>query len=662
MTTSHTGDGQIHIDGNNSGLILQLLGELPQDLRRLLHTSSDERPNATALLSDVDKVFVRPRNFETLRGNLAAEGVLLLTGAPGSGRRTTALKLLSQPGDPDHTCWELDTDRAKDDDVTLDLPDDVEGDGLLLDLTPHGPRDCERWLAAVQRVRADLRERRCPLVVLVPSAFAKQSGTWWSALVKRLEPPAPRAVLAAHLRAVGITVGQPELDSVLRPVADRGLGTLAHLATLIADEREAQPEAGLGAWAARAHTVLDDRPATLTPWLGKHPDTSARALLLSAAMLEGCSAEAVWTASETLLSQLQFAPPQAPVLERRGVSEQLGDLGFDVERDGTVRFRRDQSFHHRHVRAHFFADHPDLREPLTRWVGRLGQDRTLTIADRTVLALRFTEQCLDIDRPELVTDVITEWLGGNDFPTLVGCAHGMLRSGLLHDRHGGHFRRQIREWASQPPPNVSSTFLTMLGDVCEDVIAPRYPSQAIVRLHHLARHWRQDVSGHAETILRRSAQDRRFLRRLVQRFDEVFEKRVRETDVVLFGRLLEPELFDVGERRGHLLTERTVQEQFTRSWTTVLEQPRPWWQNGVVAWLNGALDLHRRRPIVHVLAAACAGDITLSSQLEQAATHWCDTIADDDAPDAARVLDLLRARLDSALGLHFLTAQKGFPS
>ncbi|EHK88727.1 hypothetical protein SZMC14600_03436 [Saccharomonospora azurea SZMC 14600] len=664
MTTSYTGDGQVHVR-DNSGVIFQmgLMGELPRDVHRLLRTSLDERPSATTLLSDVDRVFVQPRNFDLLLDRLATAGVLLLTGVPGSGRRTTALKLLSKSGDPEHTCWELDTDREHDDEkVSLDVPEDVEGDGLLLDLTSHGLGDCERWLDAVHQARAQLRDRRCTLVVLVTSTFANQPGRWWSTLVKQLHPPTPRAVLAAHLRAIGIAAGDAELDDVLGPVADRGLGTLAHLATLIADEREAQPEAGLRSWAARAHTVLDDRPATLTPWLNEHRDAPARALMLSAAMLEGCSAETVWTASETLLRQVRFTAPQSPVLERRGVSERLGELGFDVERDGAVRLRRDKGFHHRHVRAHFFADHPDLREPLTQWVVQVGQNRALTVADRTVLALRFTEQCLGIGRPELVSEVIGEWLRGSDFPPLAGCAHGMLRSGLLHDRHGAHFRWQIWNWARQPPPDAPSAFLTMLGDVCQDVIAPRYPSQAIVRLHHLARHRRPEVSEHAVTLLSRSVQDRRFLRRLVQRFWDVFEKRVRENDVVLFGRLLTPETFDGGEQPGRLLAERGVRGHLTRSWKVVLEQPRQWWQGGVFAWLHGALDPHRREVVVDILAAACAGDLTLSSQLEQTATHWFDAVTGDDTRDAAHVLDLLRARLDSALGLHFLSTQKGFPS
>ncbi len=657
--SSHsTGDGQVHVGGDNSGFILQMSGlageKLPRDLRRLLRLSPGPRPTAAAELLDVGRIFVEPPNFRSLSEKLTGEGVLILTGEPGTGRRTTALKLLLTPDADERTCREIATELEEDEEPSLDLAEDVEGDGLLLDLSAHDFGDSKRWIDAVLLKRPLLRERQCTLVVLVSPGIAGQLDVPSSRLVGRLRPPTPRAVLAAHLSAFNIHVGSAALDELVEPVADRGLGAMARLASLIADERDGDPRAGLPVWIDRARAVFDDRPEALTHWLGEHQDAADRALLLSAAMLEGCSTDAVWSASRALLHAVRFTPPQLPLLERQGVGERLTAFGFSVDRDRTVHLTR-KDFHHRHVREHFFTDYPDLRSPLTHWVVQLGRHRTLSVAEHTVLTLRFTEQCLGIDHPQLVTEVIPQWARlGKDFTWLAGCVHAMLRSGLLHDEHGAHFRRQTWEWARQPPAEFADDFLRLLATVCEDVIVPAYPGQAAVRLHHLARHPRTAVADHAVDILRRAAtRDRRFLRRLVHRLCTTLEDHGAERDVVLFGRLVRPELFDVDGQSGRMLGEPGVRSQLTRSWSVVLSRPSALWTDGVQTWLDAALHPRRSDHILDILVSACGRDLLLSSRLEHVATRRFAT--SPNGPRTSRLLTALRERLDMAHNLHFLT-------
>src|SRR5690606_17766646 len=93
-------------------------------------------------------------------------------------------------------------------------------------------------------------------------------------------------------------------------------------------------------WTRHAHTAVSHKATEVSRWFDSHPSGHDRALILSAAMLEGSSTDAVWEARKELRRTVQFAEPDAPPLEHQGLSGHLDTVGFEVDGYRRVRFRR----------------------------------------------------------------------------------------------------------------------------------------------------------------------------------------------------------------------------------------------------------------------------------------------------------------------------------
>ncbi|ACU97674.1 hypothetical protein [Saccharomonospora viridis] len=655
------GDGQVHVGGDNHGTTIQLFGawgdRLPVELRRMLQEPVTPRLLRQDTFSLVEKTFVPPPGYSSLRNALSSNRTVVLSGEPGTGRRTTALMLLRSVLPDDGTCRELVDDSDDGMEPELGLDELEENDGLLLDLSSATAESADRLLTAVQRKRQDLDEKRCHLVVLLSRDVSVRLSEPWSRFVRTLEPPPALQVLANHLAVHGVEHSEAELDGLVDKLATRRMTDLAELAAFAAVERDRDPHGTFEKWTRHAHTAVSHKATEVSRWFDSHPSGHDRALILSAAMLEGSSTDAVWEARKELRRTVQFAEPDAPPLEHQGLSGHLDTVGFEVDGYRRVRFRR-TDFHHRHVRDYFWGDHPELREPLRRWVERLVRHPALTPTDRLTLTLRFTEQCLAIDHPDHVVSVVAAWarLSDKDVEDLLDCVHAMLRAGLLDERHGAYFRYRIREWARRGT-DLSARFHSLLVRLCAEVIAPLHPAQALVRLRHLAHHPDPDVSEYALDTLDELARERLFLRRVVHKLGEELGKQ-RLRDVELFFRVVDPRrLLDSREHGRPLLTDRVVRDQLIDCWRLVQRHDLDVWEGGAYSWFTAALDSADRDSVLALLVQAAGEDGLAVSRLEHAARTWVRSIPDDQRPGGRALLTELVHRLDASQNLHFLAPQ-----
>ena len=136
-------------------------------------------------------------------------------------------------------------------------------------------------------------------------------------------------------------------------------------------------------------------------------------------------------------------------------------------------------------------------------------------------------------------------------------------------------------------------------------MAVNHPDEALVRLHHVARHERGTLARDALLDLARS--DRRFFRQLLSRVAEQSpERRSLAVDIKLFLQLAEPvALTEPGNRKRALIEEVAVQGWLTAGWQFAFAQlSHPTWSVQARQWLQPSRPWRWRLTWV---GAACAG-------------------------------------------------------
>ena len=327
-------------------------------------------PEETELVA---RTFVRPMGYLRARSSLMARRLVLLTGEPGSGKRTLALYLMH--------------DRYLENVYAVDTVDDLMGlsvrrrTGYVVDTAdPEGldgytPHDLEL-------LRRRLTERDSVLLV-TSSADAQTSVGNWAAWRVPCQRPDPIQVLRSHLTFhLGEDWERLHLDLVDEDIVEiaRTDGRPDHAAAVardlaeLADGRFTRAEV-LGALRDREHTAVEE-------WLRSHPTHEDWALMVATAVFEGQDYGIVTERAAALRSLLtrrlplpdaEPAPDWPPrAREARLRSIHANRVEEDVSR-GRVRYRLDRvRFDRPHwgaaVREHVWSVYPELRDVLVDWL------------------------------------------------------------------------------------------------------------------------------------------------------------------------------------------------------------------------------------------------------------------------------------------------------
>ncbi|MDA3647042.1 ATP-binding protein [Saccharopolyspora indica] len=616
-----------------------------------LHESVTEQARGPRLTLNDDlrwlkRRFVAPPKLDLARSMLLESQTVLMTGPVGSGRRTAAKMLLNELPDDQAPFTVLD-DEATDRNETLTKTKILQGHRFVLDLSNSDERVFLDRLRELPAFRTELHRVGAHLIVVAPDSFKHHVDAELDKHTVRIDRPSSAEVLRAHLYAEKIDLPAPLPDDVhSADHMNSSMSEVATFANLVVQARRADPDGDVKSWFRTAVTTRKDRRGEVAEQMQKHWRGRPRAVLLAGAMCRGATSDAVFFASHKLVTQLALDEDEDPRLEQDGYRDQLSELEISVTTSNRIEFSKpsyDQA-----VREYFWDSYPDLRKQFCFWVDQVIRDPLLTPQNRLDLVDRVVAEALRTSSPGHVRWLIERWV----FPTgtarwnqLQDFGVRALILGLTDEQHGWFFRRVVYEWSrnSELPAVVGQ----ILVEVCVEVIAPRFPSQALVRLHHRAR--REDGQGNPTARQALSALTREdpllwmlLLDRLAQ---DVDQDKDWPADLFLFLDLADPWHISGGPQP--MVTDAFVRSQLVLCWNKALiSAADPVWLR-VCDWLAAAAQTSQYDALLWLLVEAAYQNVSLLASLHVVARDW--SASPNGRPEAAVRLSQL---IDVAQGLH----------
>ncbi|MET9070564.1 hypothetical protein ABZX95_00005 [Streptomyces sp. NPDC004232] len=432
------------------------------------------------------------RARRALKRPLGQHNVLVLTGTEGTGRRTTALRVLLDVGIQDKNIQSLVLDWDRPD--TEQIPCTPEH-GFILDLSNYRtlPKDFYQGLATYQQ---DAASANTYLIILAtPETW--DAGT--AAAVARLDHVHPPAleIARAHVRVRN----QERLDWL---DDDTDLSKLLGSTTSPdAAVRLARIVANPKAEKDRAKEEFENWTDLLNKWFKEHDtseDLRERALMIAVALLDGGPADILMKAADRLFSRVRGELPPGGALAGP-------DLDTRLERIHTERIGDDalSLAHARHgldkaVLAHVWKQRPDLRDTLLDWAVDISAPKSIAVRYTGRIAESVTRLAAG-PGGQTVLNIVTQW-------TALDSAHhrhlavGVLESMTLHPRIGITVRKHLYDWARQK--NTTEALAETIADVCGGALGRTYPRVALTRLRLLAARQDQRSSDDCAVVLRRA--------------------------------------------------------------------------------------------------------------------------------------------------------------
>jgi hypothetical protein len=491
------------------------------------------------ILADLRRRFVPPPGFDSAERRLRDPGTLVVSGKRGNGKRSAALMALASSGTGSDRFRELPDDKGPGGPFPMDAEAVEEGERLLLDLSAETEDLVPATIRVLRSYRAVVAERQAYLAIVLPQELkhiAEQLGT----SVVEIDRPDGEKVFRNHLQALGVPVHDLGTGPLAERLAYDPMRELATLADLV--WRNWSAARGQGTWQDWAGPALDGSEAQLSAvakLLRDNPDGRTRALLLATAVFEYSTPDVVSHATSTLLDVVGYPEPETHRLDRPDIAQSLAGLAAKIDPDRRVRFATITYGHA--VRTHFWNTFPALRDDLYKWIDRSLRAPAVPRQDRVEALLRYTEQCLITDHPADLCRLSATWARRSPARVdyLLDAAGPALTRGLLHERHGRFFRRQVYDWANDH--TLPHSLAILLIGLCAGVVAPAQPEQALVRLRHFTRHRATEVVDAARAALSDLAADSRFARRLLDRVhSDLTGGQPQPVDYELFLDLAEP--------------------------------------------------------------------------------------------------------------------------
>lgn len=655
VSMSTTGEGSIQAARDIYGGVRQLYNylQLPAAAAEgLARRTTVPPPMNQEALARLRQSFVPPARFQKALDQLRASYTLVVAGDRGSGRRSAAMMLLSKVARSSH---DLTIDAVREEDQ-VDVGSMDRGDGVLLDLSARPTEAVGGLLKRWGSFHGEVTAKQCFFVVVIPKNADHLLDADLHEHLVVIGRPDAREVFAQHLGRHGVAYNDSDL---VRPdlVSWLERATMADVSALGRSIRdEAESGGGFSQRLERALVAYQARPEQVANWLGEPDRREEQALILAAAMLEGARTDTVFTAAEGLLDIVE-SEEDRDNLQRKGITQRLDVCGITVDGDGRVRFRS-PDFDHQ-IRSYFWREHPGLRGKFCDWIGRIVPDSALDAESSSDLAVRFAEQALAVERPNDLRRLVVEWVEGGGrrpSPALLRSASMLLRVGMLDERFGSVFRKMVYDWALPSKSPLSPDFDVVLIDLCEHVIAPWRPEEALVRLRHLARREDKHIAEEAAERLNALADDHVFFQRALNKLAQRLADKNELPDVQLFLRVAtadrvvahgagRPFTAD-GDVRGHLVT----------GWRRAVLRDVSTWEASARGWLEaGADDSEYGAELLDVLVEAGDRSTTALGRLCAVARRWKWEAAGEELLRRSQLVEELVRRVDASQQLEFLT-------
>ncbi|GAA2103209.1 hypothetical protein GCM10009801_77990 [Streptomyces albiaxialis] len=638
----HTGPGDMYVT---------MLQQAGIDAART--AGSDPRRLAEDYLRWRARRFVAPDRLGDARDTLLDRHLVMLTGDPGVGRHCAAAMLLHELRETRGSFHELlDQSEEESSGRALDPGHVGDGDRLLLDLVHLADHNRRAVLKELDGFLATVRERGAYMAVVLPSEEEASVPPEHLALTVRVGRPDGREVLLRHLHQEGIhpsdtELALGELPQFLERESMERIGALA-LRIRRARQREGE-HPGFGGWLRTAVKALSPSDTEVAKWLADTGEGPQRALLLTTAFLHGARPDTVHRAAHTLVELARHPQEDTPLLAHEPLATRLRAVHASTGDGGRV-FLEGMDYD-QIVRTHGWNNFPAMRPTLRAWVAQIATAPWLAHDERAGLVRRFTEQWLRTERPEELRELPENWAKHQSERLGRPSASQLLRVAVLHERHGGHFRRMLYDWScdSKQGPGLAHVLI----GICETVLLTRYPDQAMIRLRHLARNEHLSVRESARVALTSVTRDDRLHWRLMERL-QPDSPRYGAADSELFLHLAEPARLLTPARRGDpLIASASVRAQLAAHWHAVRRRaPAADWSSRELSWLDAArVEGPHSELLLDVLVDSCEGDATAASRLYVVTRDWAARRPSADQDAAAMTLTRVQTRIRTALGI-----------
>ncbi|MFB6674449.1 hypothetical protein ACFCWG_18990 [Streptomyces sp. NPDC056390] len=472
--------------GTNNGVVIGTLIE--QGIRRLRGTTLTPKDITTHL-----RAYVRATDDDLAINKILTERrVVVLTGADGSGRFSTALDVLHRRlGDSD-TIRQIRQVRREPGDPFeaggLHEPDT----GWILDLRAEKPPagfGADLATDAAQLTQGSL------LVVLIGTDAWENCATGATNLSHPLAGPSRDRILDKYLQHAPLTIDRSKWNDA--PAIQRGIAALvpaqiAAWADAIVNTEEVERDEGrltpdlinndtyFEKLVQQVVKAAEDWRGELLDWHTNQQDSDYRNYLLAAAVLEGARSERIYEASTTLAKALKESPQPRPGQQGLGVVALTRKANADLQPDGTIRFQ-----YHNYAEAvvdYFLDDRPHLLEEFTRWTADQVTGLNRDLAER--LAQRVSHWVVHYTarhrRTRLLKSLADQWS-----TTYPDAACDLLVLAAVDDRSSDLARNAYRRWTSPETAPLSADFTAVLIRACCR-LAEAHPVSMLGRIAELA--------------------------------------------------------------------------------------------------------------------------------------------------------------------------------
>jgi hypothetical protein len=427
---------------------------------------------------------------------LHKDKVVFLYGRPRSGRWTagvSALEVVSGDATPTVNVIEFDEE------TQLDLRRVAPEAHVLLDLTKTDNDVLDNAENQIRSFLGTAATAEAHLVVLLPEPPPPGLQALYQGRTKLITEPTAKNVLHAHLRKTAVPAEVMSEPKVTEALASARPADAAWLAELIVREHHfAREGTAIGVVAEKAVLAYRNWSTELITVYDKEEDWNRRSLLLTVALLGGCSTETQYWAERELLTITGYPPPSGNLLEGRGFAGRLTELTG-------VRFADDRAWfdrldYDRSVLRHVWRGYPELRDRLVEWVTKLGLGQRPRLDNDATAGMvnRFFDLCASQDAVKSITEVAEKWVGSGK-AVHARMAVDLVTAGALDDRSATVVHRQLNRWASKS--DLSPALVDLVLAVCRSEFGRKHTDKALTRLGNLALHHDRQVNDQVVTAV-----------------------------------------------------------------------------------------------------------------------------------------------------------------
>lgn len=425
--------------------------------------------------------FIPPRDadcWEQAQFLIKEHGVVILCAPPGTGRRSTALRLLTTVGSLPLTLVDLEPEWSKPDATKLPA---ATGHGYVLDLSGMPQQPGPRFGQGLINYGIDGVKKSCYLVVLTtPDEWTNEWSEETRHITVKHSSPNAKPLVRQELRQMGAEdrvswLDQDAYNDIWRsnPPAQEA----RRLARIVyeAKENDNTVVEEFQGWNTHINKLLT--PTRQGP--GEPELVSTRATVWAGALINGGRKRSVLHAADALLEKLEFGRKPLDILADATSSHRL--------KAAALRPHGDRAFHEldKHdlapaILRHLWDEFPTQRDLLRSWAVSVVAQQAVPEDDARIALSALLELSKEVHDTSIIDSVAKE-VTGRRLPLAVEA----LTSAALDPTLGKYVRGRLYRWMLGKP---SPAMVDLVTQICGGELAVRQPSIAMTRLARAAVH------------------------------------------------------------------------------------------------------------------------------------------------------------------------------